>query len=147
MEGKTKEFFALSEQTDTRRMPLFPSTNLSYDLVKASNSAVWPPALHMLCADQAPEEAQVHLIRSMITNGFDVRQSLACNLPSDKQHKVLFEQISNADELTSQSIWTGIALILAIKNKSFEVLKLLWSDLLSELWTREHLKMVLDLCF
>lgn len=57
VEGKTKEFFALAEQIDIRRVPLFPSENLSYDIVKASNSSVWPPTLHMLCKDQAPEEA------------------------------------------------------------------------------------------
>lgn len=40
-------------------------------------------------------------MQSMITNGFDVRQSLSCNLPNDKQHKVLFDQIQNTKELTS----------------------------------------------
>jgi len=43
--------------------------------------------------------------------------------------------------------WHGMPLILCIKNKSFDILKLLWTDVLSELWTAKHLEMVLDLLF
>lgn len=128
-------------------MPLSSSEILSYDVVKPSNTALWSPVLHMICKDEALMGAQKHVVNSMLTNGFCVRQTLCCNLQADKQYKDLHNFLQkDIHEMKQSSIWLGISLLLAFKNKSFVILKALWSEQLAELWERKHLEMILDLC-
>jgi hypothetical protein len=146
--GQTKEYFTLTDSIDLRRMPLSSSEQLSYPVTKASNTALWPPALHLICKDEVSEEVQKIFITSMINNGYNVRHSLCCNLEEVKQYKDLHNFLQkDTHEIRSTPIWLGISLLIAFKNKSFNILKHLWSEPLAELWERPHLELILDLCF
>lgn len=136
-EGDVTKIEDIAKQVDLRRVPMTDGENFrsEFNILKQYPYLYWPATLVTIWANRATEDQQIAVFDYLLNHGYGIRQAVRQSDVKD----------SEPQGLPREPFVQGVALILAIERRNYQLFKYLWGDKFVNVWGPKHFEMLVDI--